>query len=62
MSATEENIDHYQWHPDFTPALEAYLDRFLLGKHAGISTDILRCRFTDVDRAKWIPWTTPELK
>jgi hypothetical protein len=62
MGATEENISHCQWHPNFTSALEAYLDRFLLGKQDGISTDILRSKYTDVDRAKWIPWTTPELK
>jgi hypothetical protein len=47
---------------NFTPALEAYLDKFLLGKPDGQSTDILRSKYTDVDRAKWIPWTTPELK
>jgi hypothetical protein len=62
MGATEENIGHCQWHTNFTPALEAYLDRFLLGKQDGASTDILRSKFTEVDRAKWIPWTAPELK
>lgn len=62
MGATEENVGHCQWHPGFTPDLEAYLDKFLLGKTDGKSTDILRSRFTDLDRAKWIPWTTPELK
>jgi hypothetical protein len=62
MGATEEHVGHCQWHPNFTPALEAYLDKFLLGKTDGQSTDILRSKFTDVDRAKWIPWTTPELK
>jgi hypothetical protein len=62
MGVTEENIGHCQWHPGFTPDLEAYLDRFLLGKKDGQSTDILRSKFTNVDRAKWIPWTTPELK
>jgi hypothetical protein len=59
---TEENIGHCQWHPNFTPDLEAYLDKFLLGKKDGNSTDILRSKYTNVDRAKWIPWTTPELK
>jgi hypothetical protein len=34
----------------------------LLGKKDGQSTDILRSKFTVVDRAKWIPLTTPELK
>ena len=62
MGVTEENIGHCQWHPGFTPDLEAYLDRFLLGRKDGASTDILRSKYTDVDRAKWIPWTTPELK
>jgi hypothetical protein len=62
MGVTEENIGHCQWHPGFTPDLEAYLDKFLLGKKDGQSTDILRSKFTNVDRAKWIPWATPELK
>jgi hypothetical protein len=62
IGVTEENIGHCQWHPGFTPDLEAYLDKFLLGKKDGQSTDILRSKFTNVDRAKWIPWTTPELK
>jgi len=59
---TEENVGHCRWHPNFTAALDAYLDRFMLGKTAGASTDILRSKYTDVDRAKWIPWTTPVLK
>jgi hypothetical protein len=62
MGATEENVNHCQWHPNFTPALEAYLDKFLLGKSDGGETDILRSKYTDIDRAKWIPWTAPELK
>jgi hypothetical protein len=62
IGVTEENIGHCQWHPGFTPDLEAYLDKFLLGKKDGQSTDILRSKFTNVDRAKWIPWATPELK
>ena len=61
MGATEENIGHCQWHPGFTLALEAYLDKFLLGK-PNVDTDILRSKFTEVDRTRWIPWTTPELK
>ena len=61
MGVTEENTPHCQWHPGFTPALEACLDKFLLGKR-DVNTDILRSKFTDVDRAKWIPWTAPELK
>ena len=61
MGATEETVGHCQWHAGFTPALEAYLDKFLPGKKE-VNTDILRSKYTDVDRAKWIPWTTPELK
>jgi len=38
-----------------------YLDKFLLGKK-DVNTDILRSKYTDVDRAKRIPWTTHELK
>lgn len=62
MGAVEENVGHCSWHPSFTPDLEAYLDRFLLGKTDGPSTDILRSKFGQIDRAKWIPWSTPELK
>ena len=62
MGAVEENVGHCQWHEGFTPALEAYLDRFLLRRTDGPPTDILRSRFTAIDRAKWIPWTTPALK
>jgi hypothetical protein len=61
MGVTEENIGHCQWHPGFTPAIEVYLDKFLLGKQ-DVNTDILRSKFTEVDRARWIPWTAPELK
>ncbi len=62
MGATEQNVGHCAWHPSFTPDLEAYLDKFLLGKKDGPSTDILRSRFAEVDRKQWIPWSTPELK
>jgi hypothetical protein len=62
IGAVEENITHCQWHQAFTPVLEAYVDRFLLDKKDGASTDILRSRFTDIDRGKWIPWSTPDLK
>jgi hypothetical protein len=37
------------------------VDRFLLDKTDGASTDILRSRFTTIDREKWIPWSTPDL-
>jgi hypothetical protein len=46
--------------PFFLP--EAYLDKFLLGKTDGKSTEFLRSKFDKLDREKWIPWTTPELK
>jgi hypothetical protein len=62
MGVTEENTPHCRWHEGFTPDLEAYLDRFLLGREGGASTDILRSRFTDVDREKWIPWKRPQLR
>jgi hypothetical protein len=62
IGVTEENVRHCQWHPTFTPDLEAYMDRFLLGKKDGKPTEFLRSKFGDVDRAKWIPWETPELK
>jgi hypothetical protein len=62
MGVTEENVNHCTWHQNFTSDLDAYLDKFLLGKGGGESTDILRSKHTDVDRRKWIPWTTPELK
>jgi|GEM_PF-5359638 len=60
MGATEENIDHCVWAAGFTADLEAYVDKFLLDKST-VDTDILRSKFTSVDRTKWIPWTTPEL-
>jgi len=62
MGAVEENVAHCQWHQGFTPALEAYVDRFLLDKKDGGSTDVLRSKFADIDRQKWMPWTTPELR
>jgi hypothetical protein len=62
MGVTEENTPHCQWNAGFTPDLEAYLDKFMLGKTDGKSTDILRSKFANVDRDKWIPWATPELK
>ncbi len=61
MGAVEENVGHCSWHPNFTPALDAYLDRFLLGKEDGESTDILRSKY-NIERETWIPWEAPELK
>ncbi len=40
----------------------AYLDRFLLGKTDGPSTDILRSSCQIADRSRWILWSAPELK
>jgi hypothetical protein len=59
MGVTEEDTPHCRWHEGFTPDLEAYLDRFLLGRKNGRSTDILRSKFTAVDRATWVPWKAP---
>ena len=39
-----------------------YLDKFLLGKEDGASTEALQFRFTCLDTEKWIPWKIPELK
>lgn len=61
MGETEEDTAHCQWHPGFTPDLAAYLDRFMLNKSSAPSTDVLRSRFTDIDRAQWMPWPTPVL-
>jgi hypothetical protein len=33
-----------------------------LGKKDVKPMDILRSKYTNIDRAKWIPWTTPELQ
>lgn len=62
MGVTEEDTPHRRWHEGFTPDVEAYLDRFLLGRQDGPSTDILRSKFTDIDRARWIPWQAPLLE
>jgi len=48
MGVTEENVGHCQWHPGFTSDLEAFLDKFILGKNDRKSTDILRSKFTNV--------------
>lgn len=62
IGVTEDNVNHCTWSATFTPDLEPYLDKFLLGKQDGAPTDFLRSKFTEVDRNTWIPWTTPELK
>lgn len=62
MGATEENVNHCSWHEGFTPDLEAYVDRFLLGRD-DVNTDILRSKFSDevIQPEVWIPWTAPTL-
>jgi len=62
IGVTEDNVAHCSWSQKYTPDLEAYLDKFLLGKTDGNPTEFLRSKFTDLDTKKWIPWTTPELK
>lgn len=61
MGASEENVNHCVWHDGFTPDLEAYLDKFLLGDE-DVDTDILRSKFTNLDIDTWIPWETPALE
>jgi len=61
MGATEENTNHCVWHDGFTPDLEAYLDKYLLGEE-DVDTDILRSKFTSIDTETWIPWETPSLE
>jgi hypothetical protein len=41
--------------------LGAFVDKFLLGA-GGPSTHVLRSDRITVDRPRWIPWSTPELK
>ena len=60
MGATEENTQHCVWHEGFTVELEAFVDKFLLGK-TDVNTDVLRSRFT-IDTDTWIPWSTPALE
>ena len=62
IGVTEANVPHCSWSPSYTPDLEAYVDKFLLGKADGAPTEFLRSKFTDLDTKKWMPWTTPELK
>ncbi|WP_437740532.1 hypothetical protein WMF39_33325 [Sorangium sp. So ce1504] len=60
LGASEENTNHCVWHNGFTPDLEAYVDRYLLGKE-DVDTDILRSKYT-IDTDTWIPWETPTLQ
>jgi hypothetical protein len=62
IGVTEDNVAHCSWSQKFTPDLEVYLDKFMLGKTDSNQTEFLRSKFTDLDVRKWIPWTTPELK
>jgi hypothetical protein len=43
--------------------LGAFVDKFLLGKPLdGASTGVVRSDRITPDRARWIAWSTPELK
>ncbi len=60
FGVTEANVNHCTWSNTYTPDLEAFVDKFLLGKET--NTNILRSKFTNIDTAKWIPWSAPDLK
>ncbi len=62
IGVAEDDVAHCSWSPKFTPVLEAYLDKFLLGKEDAGPTEVLQSKFTDLDTKKWIPWSAPELK
>ncbi len=62
IGVTEDNVMHCSWSRKYTPLLEAFLDKFLLGKKDGGPTGILQSKFTDLEADNWIPWETPELK
>jgi hypothetical protein len=62
IGVTEANVQHCSWSPTYTPDLDAYLDRFLLDKKDGLSTEFLRSKFTNLETNKWIPWSAPTLK
>ncbi len=62
IGVTEDNVAHCSWSQKYTPVLEAYLDKFLLGKEDAGPTEVLQSKFTDLDTKTWIPWSTPELK
>jgi hypothetical protein len=62
IGVTEDNVMHCSWSEKYTSDLEAYLDRFMLGKTDGMPTEFLRSKFIDLDADKWIPWTAPKLK
>ena len=60
IGVTEANVNHCSWSSSYSPDLEAFVDKFLLGKET--NTKILRSKFTSVDTATWIPWTAPTLQ
>ena len=62
IGVTEERVGPCQRHPNFTPIWRPTSIGFLLGMNDGKPTEFLRSEVRDVDRAKWIPWETPELK
>lgn len=59
IGVTEANVDHCTWSSSYTPDLDAYVSKFLLGKE--VNTKILRSKFTSVDTTTWIPWSAPKL-
>jgi hypothetical protein len=58
--STETNTGHCSFHNGSRPALEAFVDKFLLGDES-VDTDILESIY-DVDDATWNPWDAPELQ
>jgi len=62
IGVVEENQGHCSWNQNYTPFVEAFLDKFLLGKTDGGETGTMKSKFTDIDVEKWIPWDTPKLK
>ncbi|MBN1578343.1 MAG: T9SS type A sorting domain-containing protein [Chitinispirillaceae bacterium] len=61
IGVTEANVNHCTWASSYTADLEAFVDKFLLGK-TNVNTNILRSKFTSVDTTTWIPWTAPTLQ
>ena len=62
IGVVEENQGHCSWNQNYTPFVEAFLDKFMLGKTDGGETGTMKSKFQDIDVEKWIPWSTPELK
>ena len=58
--SSETNTGHCSFHSGSRPALEAFVDKFLLGDES-VDTDILESVYT-VDDATWNPWDAPKLE